>query len=685
MKGETKMKKQTGHVQNRFLNCLRIQIVPGYYEEQRIQSIVDFCKKNKFDNVMLCFNGEDYNVGHMTKEEAVPWVETMKRAKQAFAQVGISVSLQPWMEMGHLSRGRKLKEGQKFVTMRGYNGNQSEIVACPMDENWQKYYLDFYEFLIREIEPEVIWIEDDFRLHNHGPELEYGGCFCEHHMKAYNAKLGTDYTLDEFVDLLFRKNPNDDVKKAFLEVNRESMASLAERIGILVKSIGLGTKMALMSGVHICHSMEGRDWHRMHKGFAQSGPMINRLSLPMYLEEVSMKKYYQMFNEYTFTCRGFLPKECHILPELENSSFCTYAKDSEIVRFQAEASIPLEIEGMTYNIFDNVGNGAMEVFGYGQVIAEIEDYLTAVWESGYSYHKLSGVTILVNEHSAYNRPVKDNIWDLQPDEFAFGSILQGHGISARCSAVKEFKDEVVVLAAGSVYNFSDEQLEKLFKDNHVIMDGKAAMNLIDRGKGRLIGASSHKQYVAHVDPVAYEEIEGDDLIFGVPGYRATAFKRSGDYISIIYDKQPKIKSRVYDYAGTELGYGTVLVEGKHLIMPYIINRFYPDQMHPLRAHFICNYIDSLKKDFVRADYSNIYAYYSRGEENVLILVNPTQNTLPVTRFKMTGNSVKKLYEIGRDGEVVEKAFSCDEDGFTVVDEPMKHLTTKTFIIETVNN
>ena len=111
------MKRKTAHEQKRFLNCLRIQIVPGHFEEQRIQNVVEFCKRYAFDNVMLFINAEEYCVGHMTKEEARPWVNTMKRAKELLVAEGITVSLNPWIEMGHLDRGRTLKKGQNFVTV----------------------------------------------------------------------------------------------------------------------------------------------------------------------------------------------------------------------------------------------------------------------------------------------------------------------------------------------------------------------------------------------------------------------------------------------------------------------------------------------------------------------------------------------------------------------------------------
>lgn len=672
--------KETAHKQSRYLNCLRIAIVPEYHEEQRISSIVEFCKKYKFDNVMLFINAEEYNLGHMTLEEAKPWIAAMKRAKVVFEAAGISVSLNPWIQTGHIDRGRTLRKGQNFVTMCDYNGTQCKLVTCPMDENWFAYYSKFYELLIREVEPEVIWVEDDFRLHNHGG-LAYGGCFCEHHMKAFNDKLGTNYTREEFVDRLFRKNPDESVKHAFMEVNRECMAALAEKLGKLVHDIGLGTKVGLMSSMHQYHSMEYRDWNRIHEGLAQGGPMINRLHMPMYMEDKSMKQYYFLFNQNTFICRGYLPKECHVLPELENSSFSIYSKDDEIVRFQTEAAIPLEMEGMTYDIFDFVGNGVFEAYGYGQAIAGITDYLTAVWESGYSYHDLSGVTILLDEKNALNRPVRDRLLDMLPNEFGLGPFLQAHGISARCSKDKEFVDEVIVLAAGAVHNFTDEQLCKLFADNRVIMEGHAVDLLLDRGLGYLIGANGCKSYNPDVYNVSYEQIEGDTLVLGVPGCRATAFKRTGNYMHISYEKQPEILSRVYDSFGRELGYGIVVANG-HLIVPYVIaDSGQIDQMHPLRQTLICNYIDELHKDFVRADYSSIYAYYSKGEKNVLILVNPTHSTRPTTRFKMTGSTPSRIYEITRDGGQEERMFFIDEEGFVVVEEPFAALMTKTFIIE----
>ena len=104
-------------------------------------------------------------------------------------------------------------------------------------------------------------MEDDFRLHNHG-DLQYGGCFCDLHMQRYNEKLGTNYTREEFTDLLFRKTCDERVRNAWLDVSRETMSDLAEFLGKTVKEVGLNTKVGLMSSAQIRHSMEARGQSR---------------------------------------------------------------------------------------------------------------------------------------------------------------------------------------------------------------------------------------------------------------------------------------------------------------------------------------------------------------------------------------------------------------------------------------
>lgn len=663
-----------------FLHCLRIQFPPNHYEDERIAEVVSYCKEYGFNNVMLFINAEEYNVGHMTIEEAKPWLKTMKKAKAALQEAGISVSLNPWMELGHTDRCRVLKEGQNFTAMVDFDGRKSDITACPLCENWKKYFFEFYTYLIKEIEPDTVWVEDDFRIHNHG-DLHYGGCFCDLHMKAYNERLGTNYTREEFIDRLFRKTPEKRVKKAWLDVSRECMASLAEEIGKLVADLGLGTKVALMSSVHSMHALEGRDWHRIHKGFAAGGPKINRLHLPCY-DEISAKQYYVSFNRVPFHCRALLPKDTIIYPELENGAFSTFAKEAKFLQFQLESAIPLCIEGMTYDIYDFVGNGIVHHFKYGEAVKEITPYLNGVLNLRLQYDTLEGMILPIDEKTVYKQDKKiRSFYDFFPDESTFNAYMVSLGITSKPSVKKSFEGKVVALGGGNAYNFTKEQLVDLFAKNYVVIDGGAARILIDKGMGYLFGATAYETYYREHNVHSYEQVKDGVLINGKKGYRATAFAKSGDYIKIQYEDESGAQSFVYDYLGNKVGVGA-MDSGRCFVIPYVINETLVEQYHDLRTTLLKNFMQKSKAKLVYTDHAGVYAYlYQQTSKQILIIVNSTEEDFATTDLRFQGVSFDKIFAINRaDGKKKRVKFTQNGESVSIATEN-KHLSTQTFILQ----
>lgn len=666
------MKKQ-------FLHCLRIQFYPKHYEDERIAEVVDYCVKYGFKNVMLFINAEEYHVGHMTIEEAKPWLETMKKAKAALVEKGISVSLNPWIELGHLDRCRTLKDGQNFTTQVDYDGNSCKLVVCPLCENWKKYFLEFYQYIIKELDPDTVWVEDDFRLHNHG-DLKFGGCFCDLHMKKYNARLGTNYTREEFTDRLFRKKPEKRVKRAWLDVNRECMASLAEDIGRTVEKLGLGTKVGLMSSMHEQHALEGRDWHRLHKGLAAGGDIINRLHLPCY-DEGSAKKYYFGFNRLPFHCRALLPKKTIVYPELENGSFSTFTKEARFLQFQLESAIPLCIDGMTYDIYDFVGNGIAANFRYGEAIKEITPYLDGVTRLGLKYNSLEGIVLPIDEKTVYKRNAKITCFDdLRPDESYFNAYLSSLGITTKASVKKSFHGKIVALGGGNAYNFTAAQLEALFKDNFVVVDGGAARILIDRGLGRLIGAKGYRTYIGEHDVHSYEEVKNGISINGKKGYRVTALEKAGDYVKIDYVDESGAQSFVYDYLGNKFGVGD-MDGGSYFVIPYVINCIKLEQYNDLRTTLLKMFLRKSDAPLVFTNHAGVCAYlYERRNDRVLIVVNSTEEDFATTELELRNIDVTKISTIDRkSGKKRHVEFERVGDKYIIKTEN-GHLTTQTFVL-----
>ena len=221
---------------------LRLQLPPTLNFEERLENMLDFCKKATIDEVMFFIGCEELAVGHITIKEAKPYVEVIQRASADLKALGIPVSLNPWMTLGHYDGARTLKDGQDFNTFVGHDGTKAKLVTCPACQQWRNYYVDLLNFYIDAVQPDIIWLEDDFRLHGHASDKPIRlGCFCDEHMRLYNAQLGTAYDRETFVRLL---DTDLDVRKAYLDVSRKTMTDTLQFIADHVRQRRFG----LMTG-----------------------------------------------------------------------------------------------------------------------------------------------------------------------------------------------------------------------------------------------------------------------------------------------------------------------------------------------------------------------------------------------------------------------------------------------------
>lgn len=662
---------------------MRIAFLPDGYENERIESVRRFCLRYGVKNVMLFVNNEENFVGHMTEEEAAPVVAVLKKAKRVLNRAGVSVSLNPWCEWGHLDFGRRLKDGQNFTAMADFNGKECEVVACPLCENWRAYYAGFTRYLLSEIRPEIHWIEDSFRLHNHEP-LEYGGCFCEKHMRLYNGRPGTNYTREEFAARVFAKGAPTPERLRWIDVSRETMNDAGKFVGETIAAALPGVRVGLMSSTPQSHCIEGRDWAAVMNNLCRGGgagkdkPLINRIHLPAY-QEICPKRYYYNFNRVSMAVRAFLPDETMIYPEIENLSFCTYAKDSRFLRFQIESALPLLASGMTYDIFDFCGNGAVEGLGYGPEIRGTTRYMQAVLDLGLRFSSMKGVVVPIDERASRNLVSRGGAWtDLSPKDFDSAAYLSALGVTYRFDRGKAFRDETVVLFEDAVDNFTDGQTAELFAGNYVYLNGRTAQRLIERGLGRLIGAESAVLHGAHDGFQAYERVAEGTAVGGIRGCKANAQWCAGDWFEIRYGDKRQLTERsgVYGWDGRYVGAGFASSKkggsAGFAVNPYTFAgldvdgyRTTHDQYHPLRRAAVTDILrSSCKKETIVTDYCGLHPYlFENGRYFVLILVNATLNALKKTELSVWNVRYGEVLRIGKDGGV--KAAPHARDGETL--------------------
>ena len=680
---------------NSFNNCLRAFIQPNHFEDEQILEIISFCKKYQFKNVMLFINAEEFNLGHITKEESAPILAVMKKAKNKFHDNGISFGLNPWIEIGHLDRGRTLKDGQNFVTMVDMNGVRSELVACPLDEEWRKYYFDILTYYLQEVEPDMYWIEDDFRLHNHG-FLEFGGCFCEHHVRAMNEKLGKNYTREELVSRIFSQGECTPERKAWLDVSRETMSGLSKDIAKVIKESGYKGYVGLMSSLAHMHCMEARDWKEIQNNFGVNGKRVNRIGYTVY-QEIGPKETLYYFNTSAMFVRSFIPDDTCVLPELENGAFSTFVKEPEFIRFQLEHGLPLLISGMTYDIFGFVANGVVEGFGYGLEIAKITPYLDGVRKLNIPFSTLSGVILPAREDSVYYQTLTNGWRDLIPKEFNVGGYLGVFGINYKPSSDKNFKRKVVYLTEGSARYFRAEELQDLVENNSIILDGAGARYVFEKGWGYLFGIKNVEVIPSTSGVKSYEQIDNDMEVFGIKHYRSTAQEKVGDYYRITYSRDVEEVSNLYNRLGEKVGHGMVKTRNCFIIphdTSYVMQskcgegwwgdwntkiELFSD-IRRLALHEFLLDMDT-EVPFVIPDYVGIASYFYQTGKGVAIFVNGTVHHLKELKLRIKNLFFDSVYSIDRvDGKKKKVEFLIDGNELTIR-EPFFPMTSKTLVFE----
>ena len=75
----------------KFRYILRYYIDPGYEEDARIAELVKFCLDSNIGEVMLFFNPEEVNNGHITIEEIAPWLAMAKKIQSALKLHNIAI------------------------------------------------------------------------------------------------------------------------------------------------------------------------------------------------------------------------------------------------------------------------------------------------------------------------------------------------------------------------------------------------------------------------------------------------------------------------------------------------------------------------------------------------------------------------------------------------------------------
>lgn len=541
---------------------------PGFNDQEEIEALMDYVDAADVDDVAVFCNVEEINTGHMSFAEQDIYLNLLKTLQPLLEKKGITMSVNHWHSVMHADLGKKFAPNQNFRPMVDIQGRAAELCVCPLCENWQHYIGRIYA-RYAEFDPSILWVEDDFRLHNHDP-LFWGGCFCDEHMRIYSERAGKELTREEFLAGVLQPGDPHPYRKIWLDVARETMLSAARAISTAVREVSATSKVGLMSSVPYVHAAEGRDWHAILNTLAGGVNPVNRIHLPGYQETVP-STYLHNLNMVSMMNRAMIPENTEVYPELENFPFSLFSKSRRFTRFQLLSGLPLDLAGITIDLYDLNGNGIVWEDGYQDMLKEVKPYLNELTRMGVFKGQRKGVQVLYSQKASYHlhTTAGTSMEELYPQEYFWAGLLPAMGIPyAYCDHIPE--GEIVACSGQVLRNFSNEEVTALFEKNFVILTGDAAEVLIDLGLGHLAGIESAKWIKQDNGTYAFEQVTNGKTYRGRKNARASAIVVCSDVLDVTYREDAKVEeySAMYDSFRRRTLPCQSVVNGKVLIYPF---------------------------------------------------------------------------------------------------------------------
>jgi hypothetical protein len=652
-----------------FSYMLRVTIAPGFHETEKVEPLLRFCQQAAIDDVMFFTSCGELDQGHPTLAELRPWLETIGRVGATLQTIGVSTSINPLTTLRHSDHGRMLKPGQSFECMVDSRGLQSEVTPCPLCPEFGTYLAAVFA-LYASAKPATLWVEDDFRLHNHVP-LDYGGCFCERHLAEYSKRAGRRLTRAEFVSAMLAPGEPHPYRTVWLDVARDAMVALAARIGSAVHAVSPTTRVGLMSSHPMVHCSEARDWRGILMGLAgpHHAPVL-RPHLPAYREPPA-PSYLIAFNEVARQARALIPVTTECYPELENYPHSRFTKSRAFSSFQITSSLALGVRGITLNIFDMMGNGVQAGQGYEAMLAEIKPFGAAVAELGLESMTPQGIQIPVCPTSSYTLHTErgERIEEVYPAESLWSGILSSYGIAnAFCAAAPQQLEQGCVAVSGQYFrNLAAAAITSLFERHLVILDGEAAQTLLDLGLGELAGLQRARWQPLNRGRHAYEQVCDGELYCGFSEARLSLQETGCEFLDIDYRQAPALKTQARNPAGEVVAPGIAVVNHRVLIFPYGRYGAGPAlYLQPVRQAITQAVLRALPPPqtpffVVGEPYVSLYVFRSTADRRMVwYLTNASLDDVSELTVCCPGLRITDVLEISRRGRAKAELAPCGD-------------------------
>ncbi|GAA3473547.1 hypothetical protein [Nonomuraea roseola] len=437
---------------------LRYQLLPG----SDPRALADFCVEHGVEEVVLMFNAEELHAGHPLGADEDLWFELVREARDVLAAHGLSVSLNPWVTTGHADRGRIQDAGfAPMVSPLGEVSTTTASFACPAWRAWlAAHYGRFASLGFR-----VLWLEDDYRFHNHSP-LTWGGGFEPEMLERFALLAGEKPSREELVAAITGPpHPwRELLQRTWREAQLETLDAVRQAVG------GRATLGVMSSGLGVA-SAEGRDWDAL---FERAG--AHRPHFAPYSDTVARQLSYSI--AMLELQRPLRPSGVEVAPEVENWKHTEWSKSDTQTWSEMVAAHLSGADALLLDLFPFVTGAPQRYPRVGRMLTASRPALDATLTPSLT---TVGVGVPWWPTAATSLHGDGTMAGLSADPLRAAEFLLRYGVPIQAGVAG-----VTALFGDLAWAVPDPG--ELLRGG-LLLDGEAAAILTERGYGHLLGVT----------------------------------------------------------------------------------------------------------------------------------------------------------------------------------------------------
>ena len=474
---------------------------PTYDEtifNKRGDELIQYCLNNHITAVMLYVDlNPNWYYSPDSLEHTRYYATLLQPVIEKLRENAISYQLNYQNLVGAWDGGANLNDVNQWENWVDQDGKASSGCACCLGSRFRAVAGQKLK-LWAATKPDVIWIDDDVRFHNHltaigdlwsGKSSSYRvdyGCFCDEHIKKFNETYHLSYSRAKIVEGILS---GGDGRKRWMNFSGSVADEFASWIEKTIHEISPNTRIAVMTSTVDSHSVEGRNWNSfLHSLSGEHKPLL-RPTFGPYKEGDPRAFFisYLAVEQLKENIKSQYGRNVDFCPEIENTRFTCWSKSIAATKYQLFLSAFLGCRCITLSIFDLEGCVLEEEPEFAKMLIEMKPVLDVLSQYDLWQWGSEGIGFITSPDR-----IKDSEKSVSSiNELAEGRIWEHMLIKAGIPCKYVVPDAItevnsVALDAYTVNLLTDEDLKYLLSKG-VLLDAAAAEILANRGFSEYLG------------------------------------------------------------------------------------------------------------------------------------------------------------------------------------------------------